>query len=158
MGGRAAGGGFGGPGGTSKSRKGQTEVEVIRDWFVNIFQPVEKTADLVSCFLHMASQFIGSLFILSSWKIPGCKRAYHSCWERNFKLSEQCHFLSPKIDSNTPKSYTDFTRSFNGIHCYFLDYLWSKWSKTIIWDLESWVLQVSLVICGRYVPIILKRE
>ena len=24
----------------------QTEVDVIRDWFVNIFQPVEKTADL----------------------------------------------------------------------------------------------------------------
>ena len=45
MGGRAAGGG---PGGTDKGRKGQTEVEVIRDWFVNIFQPVEKTADLVN--------------------------------------------------------------------------------------------------------------
>jgi len=25
----------------------QTEIEVIRDWFVNIFQPVEKTADLI---------------------------------------------------------------------------------------------------------------
>ena len=24
-----------------------TEIDVIRDWFVNIFQPVEKTADLV---------------------------------------------------------------------------------------------------------------
>ena len=42
MGGRAAGGG------PERSKKGQTEVEVIRDWFVNIFQPVEKTADLVS--------------------------------------------------------------------------------------------------------------
>ena len=49
MGGRAAGGGGGClPGSNQKSRKGQTEVEVIRDWFVNIFQPVEKTADLVS--------------------------------------------------------------------------------------------------------------
>ena len=25
---------------------GKTEVEVIRDWFINIFQPVEKTADI----------------------------------------------------------------------------------------------------------------
>ena len=51
MGGRAAGGGGGClPGSNQKSRKGQTEVEVIRDWFVNIFQPVEKTADLVSLF------------------------------------------------------------------------------------------------------------
>ncbi len=28
-------------------RRGKTEIDVIRDWFVNIFQPVEKTADLV---------------------------------------------------------------------------------------------------------------
>jgi len=49
MGGRAAGGGgLVVPGGSGKGKKGQTEVEVIRDWFVNIFQPVEKTADLVS--------------------------------------------------------------------------------------------------------------
>ena len=26
--------------------RGQTEIEVIREWFVNIFQPVEKSADL----------------------------------------------------------------------------------------------------------------
>ena len=25
---------------------GKTEVEVIRDWFINIFMPVEKTADI----------------------------------------------------------------------------------------------------------------
>ena len=61
MGGRAAGGGFGGPGGTSKSRKGQTEVEVIRDWFVNIFQPVEKTADLVrNLLLKLFQQLFGN--------------------------------------------------------------------------------------------------
>ena len=26
---------------------GKTEVEVIRDWFINIFMPIEKTADIV---------------------------------------------------------------------------------------------------------------
>lgn len=26
---------------------GQSEIDVIRQWFVNVFQPVEKTADLV---------------------------------------------------------------------------------------------------------------
>ncbi len=31
----------------SNKKRGQTEVEVIRDWFVNIFMPLEKTADIV---------------------------------------------------------------------------------------------------------------
>ena len=30
-----------------QSPRRPTEIDVIRDWFVNIFQPVEKTADLV---------------------------------------------------------------------------------------------------------------
>lgn len=33
-------------GSTPNKKRGQTEVEVIRDWFVNIFMPLEKTADL----------------------------------------------------------------------------------------------------------------
>jgi hypothetical protein len=52
MGGRAAGGG------PDRGKKGQTEVEVIRDWFVNIFQPVEKTADLVRSVLQPETVFL----------------------------------------------------------------------------------------------------
>ena len=33
-------------GGKRRGVAGKTEVEVIRDWFINIFMPVEKTADI----------------------------------------------------------------------------------------------------------------
>jgi hypothetical protein len=70
MGGRAAGGGgLVVPGGSGKGKKGQTEVEVIRDWFVNIFQPVEKTADLVS--LHFKCIDACSGFKSGQWTVFG---------------------------------------------------------------------------------------
>ena len=64
MGGRAAGGGgLVVPGSSAKGRKGQTEVEVIRDWFVNIFQPVEKTADLVIVRLLNVCLVVKTMFV-----------------------------------------------------------------------------------------------